>query len=100
MNNHKDELKILETLARRLKACKTPRLLNIGDVLEDAVECYKHYHSGAYECFHCGSNSVSCDADFDLEDYGYEGEGLVHVCHCGNCGAEIEYIVRFDQDEL
>ena len=23
--------------------------------------------------------------------FGYEGEGIVHVCHCTNCGAEIEY---------
>lgn len=44
-----------------------------------------------YECFHCLSKSVIWDSDFDFEDYGYEGSGVVHVCHCTNCGAEIEY---------
>ena len=47
--------------------------------------------SGAYQCFHCGQQSVIWDNDFMFEDYGYDGEGLIHVCHCMNCGAEIEY---------
>lgn len=42
-----------------------------------------------YECFHCGMNSVVWDSDFG--DYGYEGAGVVHICHCSNCSAEIEY---------
>ena len=33
------------------------------------------------------------DADFDFEDFGYEGQGIVHIYHCANCGAEIEYRV-------
>ena len=49
--------------------------------------------SGKYECFHCCTNSVIWDNDFDYEDFGYEGEGIVHICHCTNCGAEIEYRV-------
>lgn len=52
-----------------------------------------------FECFHCGTKSVIWDSDFTFEDYGLEGEGLVHHCHCGNCGAEIEYYIRFDVDE-
>lgn len=44
-----------------------------------------------YECFHCGHVSVIWDCDFTFEDFGYEGDGLVHICHCANCGAEIEY---------
>lgn len=44
-----------------------------------------------YQCFHCCTNSVVWDSDFDFEDFGYEGEGIVHLCHCANCGAEIEY---------
>lgn len=28
-----------------------------------------------------------------VELIGYEGEGIVHMCHCNNCGAEIEYRV-------
>lgn len=53
----------------------------------------------AYECFHCGADAVYWNNDFSLEDYGYEGEGIVHCCTCGNCGAEIEYVIRFDEEE-
>ena len=44
-----------------------------------------------FECFHCGSRSVIWDCDYDFADFGYEGEGIVQMCHCENCGAEIEY---------
>lgn len=43
-----------------------------------------------YECFHCGSR---------FEDFGYDGEGIVHVCHCCNCGAHIEYYISLDDDD-
>lgn len=46
-----------------------------------------------YECFHCLSKSVIWDCDFTFEDFGYDGEGIVQMCHCTNCGAEIEYRV-------
>lgn len=46
-----------------------------------------------YECFHCLAKAVVWQSDFDYEDYGYEGEGIVHICTCSNCGAEIEYRV-------
>lgn len=55
--------------------------------------------SGLYECFHCGQRAVIWDNDFDFEDYGLEGEGIVHACHCTNCGADITYNVRTDGDE-
>lgn len=42
-----------------------------------------------FECFHCCKKAVVWDADFDFEDFGLEGEGVVHVCHCTNCGAVI-----------
>lgn len=44
-----------------------------------------------FECFHCLSRSVVWQADFSFEDFGYEGEGIVQICTCANCGAEIEY---------
>lgn len=44
-----------------------------------------------YECFHCGMRGVAWDSDFTFEECGYEGEGVVHFCHCRYCGAEIEY---------
>lgn len=46
-----------------------------------------------FECFHCLQRSVIWQSDFDFSDYGYEGEGIVHVCLCTNCGADIEYRV-------
>ena len=52
-----------------------------------------------YECFHCLQKSVIWDSDFDFSDYGYDGEGVVQVCHCVNCGADIEYRIRTDNQE-
>ena len=51
-----------------------------------------------YECFHCGSRSVIWDNDFSFEDFGCEGDGIIHVCHCGNCGAVIEYYIPLSDD--
>lgn len=52
-----------------------------------------------YECFHCGEQTVIWDNDFTFEDYGLEGEGLIHVLHCANCGAVIEYYLAEEEDE-
>lgn len=52
-----------------------------------------------YECFHCGKKTVIWDSDFNFEDYGYEGEGIVHICHCTNCGAEIEYRISLEEED-
>ena len=49
-----------------------------------------------YECFHCLQNSVIWDNDFSFEEYGCDGEGIVQVCHCTNCGAEILYFISLD----
>ena len=52
-----------------------------------------------YECCHCGQRTVTWDADFDFDDYGYEGQGIVHSCHCNNCGADIEYRIPIPDDD-
>ena len=44
-----------------------------------------------FECFHCGARAVVWDADFDFDDYGIEGTGIIQECHCENCGARITY---------
>lgn len=49
-----------------------------------------------YKCFHCGKETVVWDADFDFEDFDYDGEGVVHLLHCTNCGARIEYTIGND----
>ena len=51
------------------------------------------YECFLYECFHCGARAVVWDCDYDAEDYGYDCPGVVHACHCENCGAEIEYAI-------
>lgn len=52
-----------------------------------------------YECFHCLTKSASHITDFDFADFGYEGEGIIHVCHCSNCGARITYEISIGDDE-
>ena len=54
--------------------------------------------TNGHQCFHCGANSVYWQNDFNFEDFGYEGEGIVQLCHCYNCGADIEYRVPLDPD--
>ena len=51
-----------------------------------------------YECFHCGKYSVIWDNDFSFEDYGEDGEGIIHVCHYVSCGALITYRVSVEDD--
>lgn len=48
-----------------------------------------------YECFHCGCDSVieDWDSDFTFMDRFIDKTGIVHVLHCTNCGAYIEYWV-------
>lgn len=63
----------------------------------------KRRQGGTYECFHCLHDSVVWQCDYDFSDYGYEGDGIVQVLHCSNCGADIEYyipIAKEDIDEL
>lgn len=52
-----------------------------------------------YECFHCCARAVIWDADFTFEDVGLEGEGIVHFCHCSNCGAQIEYYISLEDED-
>lgn len=54
---------------------------------------------GVYQCFHCGDQAVLWMADFSYEDYGYEGDGIIHECQCSNCGAHITYFVPLDEEE-
>lgn len=52
-----------------------------------------------YQCMHCGKMAVIWDSDFNFEDFGYEGEGIVHICHCTNCGADIEYRISLAEED-
>lgn len=53
-----------------------------------------------YECFHCGQKAVIWQADFSFEDFGYEGEGIVQMCRCINCNAEIEYRIALTEEDI
>lgn len=50
-----------------------------------------------YQCFNCGQDTVCWDSDFSFDDFGLEGDGIVHVMHCANCGAYITYEVPIDE---
>lgn len=52
-----------------------------------------------YECFNCLARAVIWDGDFDFADYGCDGEGIIHECHCENCGARITYYVPCDSGD-
>lgn len=52
-----------------------------------------------FECFNCGEKAVLWMNDWTFEDYGMEGEGLIHVLRCTNCGARITYEVPDCKDE-
>lgn len=52
-----------------------------------------------FECFHCGQKTVVWDSDFNFEDMGYEGDGIVHMCHCTNYHCEIEYRLCLESPE-
>lgn len=51
-----------------------------------------------FECFHCLTRSVVWQCDYNFEDMGYEGDGIVQILRCSNCWAEIEYRIRFDSE--
>lgn len=44
-----------------------------------------------FECFHCLHKTLVWECDYNFEDFGYDGEGIVQILHCCNCGAEVEY---------
>ena len=46
-----------------------------------------------YQCFHCLHYQLYGIRILVLMTMVWNGEGIVHHCHCGNCGAEIDYYV-------
>lgn len=76
-------------------ACKFNRkeFEEMFDITHDSDSC------GVFECFHCGHRSVIWDCDYDYGDLGYDGEGIVQMLHCENCGAHIEYMIDCGGDD-
>lgn len=52
-----------------------------------------------YECFHCQNKSVIWECDYDFEDFGLEGEGIVHTLTCAHCGADIQYFIPIAEEK-
>ena len=46
----------------------------------------------------CGETLI-WNADFDFEDYGMEGEGIVGTYDCPNCGAYIEVYMPSEKEQ-
>lgn len=49
-------------------------------------------------CPNCGSEKVIWKSDFDFEDYGMEGKGIVHEMECADCGAFIICMVSAEEE--
>lgn len=41
-------------------------------------------------CWFCGVGKLIWNVDFSFEDYGLEGEGIVAILTCSECGATWE----------
>ena len=54
----------------------------------------KHYTG----CWFCGKPLI-WNSDFDKEDCGYEGEGIVTFLSCSGCGAMWEGVQSFEEEE-
>lgn len=54
---------------------------------------------GKQKCFLCGGK-VFWQSDFDFEDYGYEGKGIVQNFACPKCGAEYEVRSAFKDADI
>ena len=95
-----EALKILTKLPECIVDMIVPSDYSWEEALDLAIKALEDQKPrGTYECFHCGSKSVVWQSDFDYSDFGYDGEGIVHICQCMNCGADIEYRIPIGDNE-
>ena len=50
------------------------------------------------KCWFCGYDMI-WGCDFDFEDYGLEGDGVVATLSCSGCGATAEFYSNMEEDE-
>ena len=50
------------------------------------------------KCWHCGHDMIWGN-DFDYEDYGLDGEGIVRNFSCSNCDAYAEVYLPIEDDK-
>ena len=48
-------------------------------------------------CWHCNAELI-WGADFDFEDYGLEGDGIVTSLSCPNCPATVEVYLPAEEE--
>ncbi len=51
-----------------------------------------------HRCWYCNGPLV-WSSDFNYSDLYGEGEGIVSFLFCQNCGAEVQYSLRDEEDE-
>tara|TARA_Y100001963_G_scaffold9242_1_gene11877 strand:- start:344 stop:520 length:177 start_codon:yes stop_codon:yes gene_type:complete len=49
-------------------------------------------------CWHC-KNQLTWGGDFDYEDYGLDGNGIVSNLSCSKCGAYVEVYLPLEYGE-
>ncbi len=49
-------------------------------------------------CWLCGGKLI-WGCDYDPEDYGYEGVGIIATLTCSSCGADVTYMLIEDEEE-
>ena len=62
--------------------------------MERAVDAEDSFNM---KCWHCRADMI-WGADFDYEDYGYSGEGIVSSFSCSNCEATAEVCLPFNNE--
>ena len=50
------------------------------------------------DCPFCGKPTIIWDNDYDLQDVGYEDNGILSEYHCMNCNAWFEIGVPLNED--
>jgi len=48
-------------------------------------------------CWYCGGRLIWGN-DWNPEDYGLEGEGIVSTLTCSGCGAEVQYTLIIEEE--
>ena len=49
-------------------------------------------------CWHC-KNKLTWGGDFDYEDYGLDGKGIVSNLSCSKCSAQVEVYLPMEYGE-
>lgn len=52
-----------------------------------------------YKCIDCNIDMI-WQSDFDFEDCGYEGEGIVSFYMCPKCEELFEVLIDFNNDDV